>query len=198
MDKSKMQQQELEKLKAKLSRKIKDVDAIEELITDKQVVIHPPVEKKIRARVAVKQDNEGKVVAISYKPGNMVLHIKEIVLGAQGFASNVQKMTDDSWMSRIFAAIAIAAFCNRILSVKISEEKVFALLGLWELGLEDKHITVEKAYEYFSSRYGSRFKKEITEDDYLSILNYLMKIGCITEKNGRIILQEEITCTYKW
>ncbi len=198
MGKRAIQQQELDKLKIKLSRKIKDVDIIEELVNDKHVLIHPPIEKKVRARVAVKQDNEGKIVAISYKPGNITLHIKEIVLGAQGVLGSVQKITEDSWLNRMFALIAIAAFCNRILSVKITEEKVFVLLGLWELGTEDDQITVQKAYEYFAGKYGSRFKNEITEDDYVSIINYLMKIGCITEKNGRIFLEETISCNYRW
>lgn len=188
---------------AQLGISIEEAKSIFEYFEDECVIeVTPPqMEEPVLQSVKIQVTHTGRFTGKSYKPGNIILNVKDGIINSLAFGTSV--VASIGAISTSQPVIAILTIITAVLSVanlgkmELDEDAVLILAVLWEnRELYDQLIDVEVGLELVNTYLESYNRTRLSEVRYNDLLDDLNAIRCIALKDGKIELIEKINIEY--
>lgn len=174
-----------------------------EYLEDECVIeITPPqIEESSLQNVKIQATHTGRFIGKSYKPGNIVLNIKEsivdsLIIGMSSVASIGAISMSQPIIAILTILVAVLSAAN-LGEIALDDSAVLILAVLWEnRNTYDTLIDVDGGLELVNNYLESYSREKISEIQYNDLLEDLGKAGCIVLKDGKIKLKEKVHITY--
>ncbi|MEZ3485347.1 MAG: hypothetical protein K1W22_01770 [Lachnospiraceae bacterium] len=187
---------------ARLGLSDEEAKEIFEYLEDECVIeITPPqTEEDALQYVQIQSSPTGRMEAKSYKPGNIILNIKEATansLGA-GFstAAAIGAVSSSQPVIAILtilgAVLAAASLCRIVLE----DNAALILAVLWRYWNNHTLIDAETGLKRVNEYLASCDREELSKVQYNDLLEDLENIKCIVLDNGKIKLNERVHVKY--
>lgn len=194
---------ELHKGIAKLGISIEEAKKIFEYLEDECVIeiTSPKMEEPVLQTVKIQGTHTGRFTGKSYKPGNIILNIKDAIVDSLVFGTSVAASIGALSLSQ--PVIAILTIMGAVLSA-VSLEKivldtnaVLILAVLWEnRDTYDQLIDADAGLELVNKYLESYNREKLSEVQYNDLLDDLSNVESIELTNGKIKLNEKIYIEY--
>lgn len=188
---------------AQLGISIDEAKKIVKYLEDECVIeiTSPKMEESPLQTVKIQGTHTGRFTGKSYKPGNIILNIKDAISDSLVLGTSVAASIGAVSMSQ--PVIAILTILGAVLSaaslgkIVLDTNEVLILAVLWEnrdtYGQSiDAHVGLDLVNKYLES-YN---REKLLEVQYNDLLEDLDKIGSIVLNNGKIKLNEKIYIEY--
>lgn len=188
---------------AQLGISMEEAKKIFEYLEDECLIeITPPQIGEFASHwVRIEASHTGRFSGRTYKPGNIILNIKDAVVDFLVFGFSTAASIGAVSMSQpviailtIFSAVCSAANLGKIV---LDDDAVLVLAVLWEKQhtydqLIDEELGLELVNEYLESH----GREKLSEIQYNDLLEDLSNVGSIMLKDGKIKLNEKIYIEY--
>lgn len=195
--------EELCKGVAQLGIKSHEARKLLEFLEDKCIIeiIPPKKEESPLQMVRIQATRTGKYRGKTYKPGNIILNIKDaisdaLILGSSTLASmgSISISEPKIAILTIFAAILSAVNLSKII---LDDNAVVILAVLWENRYTyDSFIDVKVGLELVNNYLELHNREKLSEVQYNDLLEDLESVKSIVLDNGKIKLNEKIYIQY--
>lgn len=194
---------ELYKGIAQLGISIEEARKIFVYLEDECVIeITPPkVEESTLQMVKIQATHTGRFNGKTYKPGNIILNIKNAVCDSLAFVTSTVASIGAISISQ--PVIAIFTILSAVLSaanlgkIELNDNAVLILAVLWEnRHTYDQLIDMEDGLELVNKYLESYSRKKLSEVQYNDLLEDLKNVGSIMLNDGKIKLIEKIYIQY--
>ncbi len=188
---------------AKLGISIEEAKRIFQYLEDECVIeITPPQMKEpVLQSVKIQDAHTGRFIGKSYKPGNIILNVKDGIINSLAFGTSVAASIGAISASQ--PVLAILTIITAVLSVanlgkmELDEDAVLILAVLWQnRDTYDQLMDVEAGLELVNTYLKSYNRTGLSEVRYNDLLDDLSAIRCIALKDGKIELIEKINIEY--
>jgi len=194
---------ELYKGIAQLGISIEKAQKIFEYLEDECIIeITPPKrEESTLEMVNIQAAHTGRFKGNSYKPGNIVLNIKDavgdsLVLGSS-IAASIGAVSMSQPMIAIFTILSAVLSAANLGKRKLDDNAVLILAVLWEnRHISNQLIDTEAGLELVNKYLDSYNRDKLSEAQYNDLLEDLMNIGSVVLNDGKIKLIEKIHIKY--
>lgn len=161
----------------------------------------PQVGESVLQMIKIKDAHTGRFEGKSYKPGNIILNIKEAAINSLAFASSaVASIAAISTSQPIIASFTIL---STVLSaavlgeIKLDDNAVLILAVLWEnRHIYNQFIEADAGLEIVNDYLESYDREKLSRIQYNDLLADLEKVKSIDLNDGKIKLVEKICIEY--
>ncbi len=188
---------------ARLGIPMTEAKKIFEYLEDECVIeITPPqMEESAMQMVNISAAHTGRFKGKSYKPGNIILNIKNAVMESLGLGISITATIGALSMSQ--PVIAILTIMGAVLSaanlakIELDANAVLILAVLWEnRNAYDQWIDIGVGLELVNQYLESNNREKLSEVNYNDLLDDLRSLDSIALYNGKIKLNEKINIEY--
>lgn len=161
----------------------------------------PKMEDAALQMILIQASHTGRITGESYKPGNIILNIKNAVvnyvaLGAS-MAASIGAISMSQPVIALFTVLSVVLSAVGLCKNKLDENAVLLLAVLWKnRHMYDQWINADAGLELVDQYLESCQEEKLSVTQYNYLLDDLSKAGCIVLNDGKIKLREKICMKY--
>lgn len=158
--------------------------------------ITAPEEEKPLLECIVLNRNSGYEKGRSIKPGNIKLNMRKLVESIPAMTALIASIAWDINLLKVCSALTLWKSLRDVSTVDITRDQAIIMVALWQHCNDDHRIKTEKGFEVANSFYASIGDTTISTKKYHTILDQLVRLGCIEIDDDIIWLREWIRNGY--
>ena len=169
------------------------VSIYSKLKRDEFITITAPEEERIYQFIAGSFNGKN---GFSIKPGNVVLNMRNIVIGVPKMAAEGYTVFTGDPIQKVGAGIALWKEFRSTIEIKVTKEHAFLMAALW-MNCNDKHrISVDRGMECVNGLLKRNNQLPLSKEKYWELLGFLEDIDSIEIDSEVIWLREWISKGY--